>query len=381
MTEELEKVSEYEDGAIPQTNGGDTIEDRKRRDREAVTSLPGRGLTPDTYGKFVTMANDICRPDNIGIKAELRSNRAVVVGLIEIAMRARWSIYMLNLHTYVIKGVLCFDAQVFHALARPFLDGGLKGEYAGEGEERQIIIRGKLKGDPYEYEHRSPTVKKLHPGYSSREINGEVVKQIKGSPLWDRKPDVQLWYDTTRDWVRMHCPEATMGCYTRDEVEAEDWKDVTPPKPTLGERLAASERPEPREGFRPVEIAEIIEAAAPPAVLEHEREQKGRAGVRKPAATKTRQRAPEPRETPSRRKPKAAAGLQPPKEAAADDPKWRTYVKYAEDWIADAADAETAVQQWEAEFEQRNEVGVPVSERNRLRALWEEKVDKLRVAE
>lgn len=383
-------------------NGG-TLEDRKREARELITVTPGRGLSPDNYAAYVTVAQGMCRPDNIILKQELRNNVAVVIGLLDIAARARLSPYLLAMKAYVQKGTLCFESQAFHALARPFLDGGLKGEYIGEGDEMRLIVRGRLKGDPFEYEHKSPKLKDVHPGHTYKEVNGERIKYCKGSPLWDRKPAVQLWYDTTRDWVRLHCPEAVLGVYTQDEVESDEWRDVTP-RPTLNERLAVSERPAPevREGFKPEETVETIrQAEAPepePAPAEPARRQpvrqKRQGKAQKPAERKTRQRAPEPREkAPATRKqleqaraveakPKPAVKPAPKETSPEEKAKLRmlaaAYIAKAEEWIAASTDPEVADQRWEDEFDLRNDIQMTLQERQRLRLMLEEKVRSLR---
>ncbi|KRR17811.1 hypothetical protein CQ14_37605 [Bradyrhizobium lablabi] len=35
--------------------------------------------------------------------------------------------------------------------------------------------------------------------------------RIKGSPLWDIKPDLQLFYNTSRNWARMYAPDVISG--------------------------------------------------------------------------------------------------------------------------------------------------------------------------
>ena len=378
-----------------QTSGSvevETLEDRKQRSREMISVSSGRGLSPDTYAEYITLAQGICKPDNILLKEELRGNLPVVIGLLDIAQRARLSVYMLAMKVYVQKGVLCLESQAFHALARPFLQGGLKGEYIGEGPERQLIVRGMLKGDPYEYVHTSPKLKDLHPGHTTKHVNGEAVQFVKGSPLWDRKPDVQLWYDTTRDWIRLHCPEAVLGVYTQEEVDSEDFKDVTP-RPTLGERLAVSPRPELREGFRPLEVETTLEdavrdmhvektmAAAPiaPKVNFEADDPPKPKRVRKPPAGKVK--AP-----PKGKKPTARKTRQRPAQAGQEgseqgpDPE-AAYIAQAEAWIAAATDPDKAAQRWDDEYDDRNAAEVSIDERNRLRVLMEERCKLLRSAQ
>lgn len=396
MTDVQEPTSE-----LDETMEVETIEDRKQRSRELISVMPGRGLSPENYASYVTVAQGMCKPTNIWLKSELRDNVAVVIGLLDLAVRSHLSVYLLSMKAYVQKGVLCFESQAFHALARPFLDGGLKGEYLGEGQERQLIIRGRLKGDPYEYTHQSPKLKDLHPGYVIKEVNGENVKYAKGSPLWDRKPDVQLWYDTTRDWIRLHCPESVLGVYTTDEVEAEDFRDMTP-RPTLGQRLASSSRPELREGFRPLEVAAVVDQAVTddrvaekmanePIRAEEEQDdntpvippKRPRGRPRKTTEApklKARGRKPRPAKAPPQpaqpaRKP-AGADRQLALEALAARAA-AAYVAQTEAWIKQATDPEAAAERWDQEYDARNDAEVPVDDRNKLRALLEERMEQL----
>jgi hypothetical protein len=387
MTDVQGQTSEFDEAMEVET-----IEDRKQRSRELISVMPGRGLSPENYASYVTVAQGMCKPTNIWLKQELRDNVAVVIGLLDLAVRSRLSVYLLSMKCYVQKGVLCFESQAFHALARPFLDGGLKGEYTGEGPERSLIIRGRLRGDPYEYTHQSPKLKDVHPGYVEKEVNGALVKYIKGSPLWDRKPDVQLWYDTTRDWIRLHCPESVLGVYTTDEVEAEDFRDMTP-RPSLGERLAASPRPELREGFRPTEVETSLEDA-----VEDMRVEKAMADAPiaprvdfeaddppKPRKVKARKAAEKPAKAP---KPKGK-GKKPPavktrpqaappaQEGSEADPE-AAYIAQAEAWIKEVANPDEAEARWDAEYDARNAAEVAIDERNRLRTLVEERCKQLR---
>ena len=95
-----------------------------------------------------------------------------------------------------------FREPAFHALAEKSgaAEGKLRGvSYDGEGDERTCTVTGYLAGGTSRIP-TSPALKDLHPRPHT-EKNGR--KFVKGSPLWDRKPDVQMFYDTCRDWVRM----------------------------------------------------------------------------------------------------------------------------------------------------------------------------------
>ena len=390
----------------------ETIEDRRARAREMVPVTPGQGITPENYQGFVTVAQGMSKA-YLMLPPHLHDNVAVMIGVMDIAARARLSPYMLGMQTYVQNGRLCFMSMAFHALARPFLNGGLKGEYIDEGDEMQLVVRGRLKGDPAIYEHRSPRLKQLHPGHTEK----DGKKFVKGSPLWDRKPQQQMWYDTTRDWVRKFCPQAVLGVYTPEEVaEAEDMKDVTPP---LRERLAPADRPATGEGFRdgahvegemararaPVKVAAEPEPeteppsrpSAPRRMPPADRpEPAGKPAAKpRPGQRPTGKTPPQPsaaREKARLRKPppptraqvkraadRAESSPRPSKPAPASAPtrpdrpaprteRWRTYVAETLAWIENATDAVTAEERWLAEKDMRDDAGVPIVERHRLKA-------------
>lgn len=400
MTDVQEQASQFVADEDPQQqdNGPvvETLDERRQRSREAVLVLPGQGLSPANMGEYVTMAQGVCKPDNIFLKPELRANIPVVIGLIDLAQRSRLSFYLLAMKAYVQKGVLCFESQAFNALARDHLDGGLKPEWQGEDLERYVIVRGKLKGDSYEYVHRSPVLGKLHPGYSYKEINGERLQFVKGSQLWDRKPDVQLFYDTSRDWIRMFCAHAVLGAYTLEEVMDENFVDVTP-RPTLAERLAFNQRPEQREGFRPHVVSKSLDEAGAdqrteegiartPIHAEFTEEE-----VRPPRRVDTRRRKPMAKRpgkpagaVKGRAKPKPQAKAKPhprpapPRQEAFLPLEAEAYVTDAMAWIAAAADPDQAERRWESEYDERNTIELSEEDRNRLRQMLDERCAQLR---
>jgi hypothetical protein len=71
---------------------------------------------------------------------------------------------------------------------------------------------------------------------------------VKGSPLWDKKPDVQLFYDTSRDWTRLFAPTATLGIYSPEEmIETPVGPDTARNVTSLTDRITGA--PKTGEGF------------------------------------------------------------------------------------------------------------------------------------
>lgn len=139
-----------------------------------------------------------------------------------------------------------FMSGFYHAIveARAPIKGGLRHQIIGEGDERRCKVWATFKGEAEPRVYTSETLAKLRPPTNER-------GQVKGSPLWQKKPELQLFYDASRDWARMHCPHVIAGLYTREELAeyadeghfgADNAKDISPAQPTprlrLGERRA-----------------------------------------------------------------------------------------------------------------------------------------------
>jgi hypothetical protein len=131
---------------------------------------------------------------------------------------------------------IAYESQFYHAIveARAPIKESLQHEIIGEGDERKCRVWATFKGETKPKEFLSETLGKLRPGRNQ-------YGAIKGSPLWDRKPEVQMFYDASRDWARINCPHILGGVYAREEMEENEdhvgpdhAKDVSP---KLRERL------------------------------------------------------------------------------------------------------------------------------------------------
>ena len=259
MTDEVEV--EMAEPVPPTKNGGKThtTKDDVYAARDMIPVGPS-GARPETFAQQVDFAKTMAMA-KIALPEHLRGSPGDCLAIIDMASRANLSPYMVALKTYVQQGRLCFELQLFHAFAQGsgLMRGELNVEYEGEGDERVCIITGFVKGDALPKVHRSPPLKDLHPGT----VTKDGKEFVRGSQLWNCKPDVQLFYDTSRDWVRMYCPRAVLGIYSPEELEeyGPDYaRDVTP----LSERLALPDRPQTGEGFRRGEhLAEELARISP----------------------------------------------------------------------------------------------------------------------
>ena len=165
---------------------------------------------------------------------------------------------------YLAGEQIGYEAQLVASLinTRAPLVGRLDITFAGEGQSRYCVVRGRLEGAAKDAIVTSPVLGAIKP---------------KNSPLWHTDPDQQLAYYTQRAWARRHCPEVLLGVYTPDEIQAMTVIDVTPkqlasvydddaPLPEVeGELMAEGERAaSPVEPFPPEIVAEAEEITPEP---------------------------------------------------------------------------------------------------------------------
>lgn len=130
---------------------------------------------------------------------------------------------------------IAYDSYVIRAVieAHSPIDGRLRYSFEGEGDERTCTVSCTPKGGKDQISVTSPTL-----GKRKKDIGTSEKGYLKGSPLWNTKPDQQLAYDTARDLCRRHFPEVLMGWYDKDEFdEHAGTQQVIQPKPELASRL------------------------------------------------------------------------------------------------------------------------------------------------
>jgi hypothetical protein len=347
------------------------VKDLMRQAREMIP-VTGSGIAPMNWAQQIDFARDMTKA-KFSIPEHLKNNIGDCLAIINMAMRYGLDPWMIGQKTYVQNGKLCFESQLYHAFAAAsgLLKGDLNVVYEGEGDDLRCTVTGYLKGDNAPRTHRSERLKDAHPGHVSKTVDGVERKFVKGSPLWDKKPKIQLFYDTSRDWVRMYCPRATLGIYTQDEIEqyGPDFaRDVTPTS-GLHARLASSKPPAEghRKGYGDAELAQMAAAGQ---TIEHETAPEKRAGG-PTARRKPGQVAPSP---PAPPKPAS----EPAKAEAAPVPKTAAqYLKYARRWIAEAVDIVGLGQRWQAERRLRNDLGLTAEDRAPLDALVKQRREEL----
>lgn len=385
-------------------------EDARDVIRQARSLIPvgPAGATPINFAQQVDVAKTMAQ-SRFSIPQFLCGNAGDCLAIIDIASRANLSPYMVATMCYVEPKSkrLSFMSQLYHALLiqSRMLVGDLEISYAGDGDERTCTVSGKLRSDGKVRTHTSPPLGKVRPPKNQE-------GQTKGSPLWVKKPDVQLFYDTSRDWTRIYCPTATLGIFAPEEfvetpVDPENAKDVTP---ALKDRIRSAPRGD--EGFRDDhaarELSQIasakgeVAASDPPQKTAPGKGAEASAGATAPAATPTR-KTPEraraaakaatrpsgkarhrvPSKPPSKAAVKAAVdraetsakakAKSPSPKGEAEKPPAKSdlktaaqYIAYAKAWIVAATGQYAAQSQWDEERALRDELKVAIKDRREL---------------
>ena len=107
--------------------------------------------------------------------------------------------------SYVVNDRVSYESQLIHAVIerRAPIVGRLRHKFNGEGAGRTCTVWATAEGETEPLEYTSPRIGDIKP---------------KNSPLWTTKPDLQLYYNTTRDWARVYFPDVILGVYSKDEL-------------------------------------------------------------------------------------------------------------------------------------------------------------------
>lgn len=166
-----------------------------------------------------------------------------------IAMQAiQWNMnpYAVAQKTFVVGGVLGFEAQLVNAVisTRGPLIGRIEYDWFGPWEKIigkfhiKVSDKDKSKGKEYRV-----------PGWRLADEEGIGIKvwatlrgenkpreltlllaqaRTRNSTLWADDPRQQLAYLAVKRWARLYCPEVILGVYTPDELEERQEREINP---------------------------------------------------------------------------------------------------------------------------------------------------------
>jgi hypothetical protein len=219
-------MSGYDNG-----NGNTALAQRTERienriDRQAVgaiaVSIAAGGVNFQSVIDLMEFAK-LMAISGICVPKHLRNEPGACLAICMQAVEWRMSPYAVANKSYSVNDRIAYESQLIHAVIeqRAPLKGRLRTTYAGAGETRTCTVTGHIKGED------EPLV------FTSAPF-GHI--QPKNSPLWKSKPDLQLFYNASRDWARMYFPDLILGVYSSDEIEP---ATVSAPRLENGDRTAA----------------------------------------------------------------------------------------------------------------------------------------------
>lgn len=238
------------------TNRADLIErkiDRELAD-EILVSREAGGVDIRKLGQVMEAAKLMSLSGSM-VPAFLRENPGGCFGIVWKAYAWGMDPFAVASQAYEVENfrtkerTVAYMSQLTHAIieARAPIKKRLAVRYEGEGDDRVCIVSGTFRNEDEPREHKSPRLGDRKPVPRKRTgRDGEEYETTSGSPLWQTKPDVQLFYDTSRDWARIYCPDVLLGIYTKEEMEEVGYvppAPLPPPKPDdggLATRLSAS---------------------------------------------------------------------------------------------------------------------------------------------
>lgn len=166
-----------------------------------------------------------------------RAQPGICLGLTIQAIEWRMSPYAVANKSYVVNDRVAYESQLIHAVIeqRAPITGRLRHSFSGEGAERRCKVWAFVRGESEALVYESPTFATITP---------------KNSPLWKSKPDLQLYYNASRDWARAFFPDVILGVYAEDELEPAIVRSGFKRATTLDDLTAQLAPPESAVGFK-----------------------------------------------------------------------------------------------------------------------------------
>lgn len=209
--------------------------DREIIQRTGASSAMG-GINITSLAELLEVSKLMALSDT-AVPKHLRENPGACMAIWIQALEWRMSAWAVANKSYVVNDRISYESQLIHAVIeqRAPLVGRLRCRYTGEGDSRRCVVWASVKGEAEPFEYQSAEFRSIQP---------------KNSPLWKTKPDLQLFYNASRDWARMYFPDVILGVYAEDEIER---AAEIPSKSELEKRLDQSTQAEQQPVSKPEE--------------------------------------------------------------------------------------------------------------------------------
>jgi hypothetical protein len=177
--------------------------DRPIATKLAVSRERG-GVAFETMGEVMEFAK-LMAVSQQAVPPHCRNQVGICFGIALAATEWGMSPFAVANKSYVVNDRLSYESQLIHAVIeqRAPIQSRLRHEFIGEGAKRRCRVWATAKGETEPLEYTSPETGQITP---------------KNSPLWKTKPDIQLYYNTARDWARVYFPDVILGQYAADEL-------------------------------------------------------------------------------------------------------------------------------------------------------------------
>jgi len=191
--------------AIKQTQG-ELIEAKIDKGLAGSLSVAGGAVQFESMAEVMEFAK-VMAVAGQAIPPHLRNQIGFCLAITIQAIEWRFSPFAVANKSYVVNDRVGYESQLVHAVIeeRAPIVGRLRHSFIGEGDKRQCKVWAHVRGEEEPLEYTSPVISSITP---------------KNSPLWKSKPDLQLYYNTSRDWARVYFPEVILGVYSEDELDA-----------------------------------------------------------------------------------------------------------------------------------------------------------------
>lgn len=216
------------------------------------------------------------------VPAHLQKNPADCGAVVIQAMQWRMNPYAVAQKTFIINGVLGYEAQLVNAVITSMAPttGRLQYEWFGPWEK----IIGKFREIESKKTDENGRPKKYRvPAWSAADEEGLGIRvwatmkgesepreltllmtqaRTRNSTLWADDPKQQIAYLATKRWARLYCPDVILGVYMPDELDeaqAPRERDITPKTAT---EFAEAAKPKAEEGVDAETIIRDMEMIA-----------------------------------------------------------------------------------------------------------------------
>ncbi|MHC5178626.1 RecT family recombinase [Serratia rhizosphaerae] len=176
------------------------------------------------------------------VPQHLRGNPADCMAIAMQAAQWQMNPFAVAQKTYVVNGVLGYEAQLVNAVIStrgPLVD---RISYDWFGPWEKVIGKFVIRKNKDGKEYRSP-------GWSLADEEGIGIRvwatlkgekeprelvlylaqaRVRNSTLWADDPRQQLAYLAVKRWARLYCPEVILGVYTIDELEKPEEREINP---------------------------------------------------------------------------------------------------------------------------------------------------------